>query len=168
HARAADVIRRNGPRRLGTRACPGYGNALRPQDRKIEGHNDGRGRFMPPASLSSAIIGPYGLHAVLILALALFAGFVYAFNFTSFFYNARDMTLMFPNQSRSYDATRRAVRFWGHDSAMEWSFFVTEDALKRVQPAMARDEVSMLGAFDAHRERICAAAARLYRQDRKS
>jgi hypothetical protein len=39
------------------------------------------------------------------------------------------MSLSFPNQSRSYDATRRAVRFWGHDSAMEASFFVTEDAL---------------------------------------
>ena len=50
------------------------------------------------------------------------------------------MSLMFPNQSRSYDATRRAVRFWGHDRAMEWSFFVTEDALKRLHPAMSQDE----------------------------
>ena len=32
------------------------------------------------------------------------------------------MTLGFPNQSRFYDAMRRAVRFWGHDSAMEASF----------------------------------------------
>ena len=55
------------------------------------------------------------------------------------------MALMFPNQSRSYDATRRAVRFWGHDSAMEWSFFVTEDALRQVDPAMALDEAGMLG-----------------------
>jgi hypothetical protein len=39
--------------------------------------------------------------------------------------------LNFPNQSRVFDPTRRAVRFWGHDSAMEWSFFVTEDALRR-------------------------------------
>ena len=61
---------------------------------------------------------------------------------------ARNMALMFPNQSRSYDATRRAVRFWGHDSAMEWSFFVTEDALKQVDPAVAGDEAGMLGAFD--------------------
>jgi len=29
----------------------------------------------------------------------------------------------FPNHSRSYDQTRRAVRFWGHDSAIEASFF---------------------------------------------
>jgi hypothetical protein len=25
------------------------------------------------------------------------------------------MAISFPNRSRSYDATRRAVRFWGHD-----------------------------------------------------
>ena len=45
------------------------------------------------------------------------------------------MTLNFPNQSRSYDATLRAVRFWGHDGAMEASFYVNEDALKRIQQA---------------------------------
>jgi len=58
------------------------------------------------------------------------------------------MPLSFPNRSRSYDSTRRAVRFWGHDSAMEASFFVTEDALKRVQPDMRFDEPGLLGAFD--------------------
>ena len=63
------------------------------------------------------------------------------------------MALGFPNSSRSYDATRRAVRFWGHDSAMEWSFFVTAEALQRVHPAMVQDEAGMLGAFDSHRER---------------
>ena len=72
------------------------------------------------------------------------------------------MALMFPNASRSYDATRRAVRFWGYESAMEWSFFVTEDALKRLDPAMDCDETGMLGAFDAHRDRICAAAVKVY------
>ena len=77
------------------------------------------------------------------------------------------MALMFPNPSRSYDATRRAVRFWGHDSAMEWSFFVTEDALRQVDPAVAGDEAAMLGAFDSHRDRICAAASRAYARGRK-
>ena len=48
--------------------------------------------------------------------------------------------LNFPNQSRVFDQTRRAVRFWGHDSAMEWSFFVTEDALKGLQPSLERNE----------------------------
>ena len=42
------------------------------------------------------------------------------------------MALNFSNRSRSYDATRRAVRFWGYESAMESSFFVAEDALKRI------------------------------------
>jgi hypothetical protein len=49
------------------------------------------------------------------------------------------MSLSFFNESRSYDPTRRAVRFWGHDSAMEASFFVSEDALKRIQPDMLFD-----------------------------
>ena len=62
--------------------------------------------------------------------------------------------LSFPNQSRFYDATRRAVRFWGHDSAMEASFFVNEDALKRVQSDMRFDEAGLLRAFDLNRERI--------------
>jgi Protein of unknown function (DUF1488) len=77
------------------------------------------------------------------------------------------MALSFPNRSRSFDATRRAVRFWGHDSAMESSFFVTEDALKRVQPDMRRDEAGLLGAFDAHRAAIHAAASKVYARGRK-
>jgi len=77
------------------------------------------------------------------------------------------MSLMFPNESRSYDATRRAVRVWGHDTALEWSFFVTEDALKQLYPSMNRDEPGMLGAFDANRERIRAAAMRAYSRGRK-
>jgi Protein of unknown function (DUF1488) len=77
------------------------------------------------------------------------------------------MALNFPNQSRAYDATRRAVRFWGHDSAMEASFFITEDALKRVQPDMRLDEAGLLRAFDANRNLIYAAAAKVYARGRK-
>jgi hypothetical protein len=72
------------------------------------------------------------------------------------------MALTFPNRSRSYDATRRAVRFWGYDSAMEASFFVTEDALKCVQPDMRLDEEGLLGAFDSNRELIYKAAMKVY------
>jgi hypothetical protein len=75
--------------------------------------------------------------------------------------------LSFPNQSRVFDATRRAVRFWGHDSAMEWSFFIGEDALKRIQPDMQRDEAAFLNAFDSNRAAICAAAIKAYKRDRK-
>jgi len=72
------------------------------------------------------------------------------------------MALRFPNQSRIYDATRRAVRFWGHDSAMEVSFFVNEDALRRIRPDMRFDEAGILGAFDLNRDLIHAAAAKVY------
>jgi len=72
------------------------------------------------------------------------------------------MALRFPNQSRSYDSTRRAVRFWGHDSAMEASFFVTGEALKRMHPDMRFDEAGLLGAFDANRDLIYATAAKVY------
>jgi uncharacterized protein DUF1488 len=77
------------------------------------------------------------------------------------------MTLNFPNQSRFFDSTRRAVRFWGHDTAMEASFFVTEDALKRVQPDMRFDEAGLLSAFDTNRELIYAAASKVYARGRK-
>jgi hypothetical protein len=44
---------------------------------------------MPPASASASLVntlvGPYGLHAILGVMFALFAGFIYVFNFTSFF-----------------------------------------------------------------------------------
>ena len=36
----------------------------------------------------------------------------------------------FPNDSRSFDRTCRAVRFWGYESSMEVSFFVTEAVFK--------------------------------------
>jgi hypothetical protein len=77
------------------------------------------------------------------------------------------MTLNFPNRSRFFDTTRRAVRFWGHDTAMEASFFVTEDALKRVQPDMRFDEAGLLEAFDTNRELIYATASKVYARGRK-
>jgi Protein of unknown function (DUF1488) len=77
------------------------------------------------------------------------------------------MTLKFPNRSRFFDSTRRAVRFWGHDTAMEASFFVTEDALKQVQPDMRLDEAGLLNAFDTNRELIYATASKVYARGRK-
>ena len=77
------------------------------------------------------------------------------------------MALSFPNSSRSYDATRRAVRFWGYDSAMETSFFMTEDALRRVQPSMTFDENSALRAFDVNRPLIYATATKVYARGHK-
>jgi hypothetical protein len=56
------------------------------------------------------------------------------------------MSLIFPNHSRSYDHTRGAVRFWGYQSSMECAFFVTEGALKKVQPNLQSDEAGFLAA----------------------
>jgi hypothetical protein len=77
------------------------------------------------------------------------------------------MPLIFPNQSRSYDRTRDAVRFWGYQSAMEFAFFVTTGALRKVQPDMQPDESGFLDAFDANRDRICAIAAVVHARGRK-
>jgi hypothetical protein len=68
----------------------------------------------------------------------------------------------FPNSSRSYDRTRHAVRFWGYDSAMEASFFISDAALRRIQPNTRLDEAGFLHAFDSNRDLICAAAAKVY------
>jgi hypothetical protein len=77
------------------------------------------------------------------------------------------VALNFPNPSRFYDATRRAVRFWGHDGAMEAAFFVNVDALRRIQPSIGGDEAGFLGAFDSHLELIHAAALKIYMRARK-
>jgi hypothetical protein len=77
------------------------------------------------------------------------------------------MTIGFPNASRSFDATRNAVRFWGHDRSMETSFFVSAAALQRLVPAAANNEAALLEAFDRNRPRICAAATKIYGNGRK-
>lgn len=81
--------------------------------------------------------------------------------------STRSRALSFPNQSRSYDATRRSVRFWGHNDTMEASFYVTGDALKQIQPNMQFDEIGLLGAFDANRDLIRVAAAKVYARGHK-
>jgi len=77
------------------------------------------------------------------------------------------MTLSFPNLSRYYDPTRGAVRFWGYDTSMEASFFVSADALKRVHPDIQLDEAGLLRAFDLHRDLIYATASKVYGRGRK-
>ena len=78
-----------------------------------------------------------------------------------------NMAVNFPNQSRSYDATRHAVRFWGYDRSMESSFFVSADALRQIQPNLQIGETGFLRAFDAHRELIYAIAAKVYARGRR-
>lgn len=72
------------------------------------------------------------------------------------------MTLNFPNASRSYDATRHLVRFWGYDGALEVSFLVEVSALRKLMPQMSSLEAGCLEAFDAMRERILEAARKAY------
>jgi hypothetical protein len=77
------------------------------------------------------------------------------------------MALNFPNESRSFDARRNAVRFWGYDNAMEASFFVMADALRQIQPGLQSDTDALLSAFDSNRRLICAAAAKVYARGTK-
>ena len=42
-------------------------------------------RSMTYSQINRSLLGPYGLHAYLAVALGLFVGFLYVFNFTSFF-----------------------------------------------------------------------------------
>jgi hypothetical protein len=72
------------------------------------------------------------------------------------------MSIGFPNPSRSYDADHHRVRFWGHDDALEVSFFVEETALFKIAPKTPNAESSILAAFDAARDRIMAVAAKVY------
>ena len=81
--------------------------------------------------------------------------------------NAVNQAVTFPNLSRSYDATRRSVNFWGYDRSMESSFFVTWDALKHIQPNLQPDEPGLLRAFDSNRNLICEIAAKVYARGRR-
>jgi len=50
---------------------------------------------------------------------------------------------------------------------MECSFFITTDALKRVQPNIRADEAGYLKAFDANRRLICKIAEKVYARGRR-
>ena len=72
------------------------------------------------------------------------------------------MKLSFPNPSRSYDADKNRVRFWGSDSTIEVSFFVETDALVRLCPGISGAEKEFLKAFDSVLDRIHKAANKAY------
>lgn len=77
------------------------------------------------------------------------------------------MAIEFPNLSRRYDATRRCVRFSGYDGALERQFFVEEEALWALDVTTRKGGTALLAAFDRHRDRICAAAVRVYGRQRE-
>lgn len=80
---------------------------------------------------------------------------------------AVNMSINFPNPSRSYEAKQQGVRFWGYDRSMEASFLLTAEALRRIAPGVQSDAADLLRAFDIHRERIYAIAARVYARGRR-
>lgn len=75
--------------------------------------------------------------------------------------------LNFPNESRSYDATRRCIRFWGSDGAIEVSFFLEVSALEKIATGTPTGESSLLKSFDQNRDRILRTAHKVYQRRRK-
>jgi Protein of unknown function (DUF1488) len=72
------------------------------------------------------------------------------------------MTLSFPNPSRSFDANKNRVSFWGYDSVIEITFFVEAGTLKRLCPEMSGAEAGFLQAFDNSVNRIHEVADKVY------
>ena len=52
------------------------------------------------------------------------------------------MALSFPNPSRSFDESRKGVRFVGHDGVFEVPFFIEADALAKAGGTTARPDIS--------------------------
>jgi hypothetical protein len=78
-----------------------------------------------------------------------------------------EMTLNFPNLSRSYDAAGNRIRFWGHDGAIEVPFFLEIGGLLRLYPGTPYTKSRILAAFDAARDRVTEAATRVYSPRRR-
>lgn len=77
------------------------------------------------------------------------------------------MSLAFPNPTRSFDETINCVRFSGHDSAIEVSFFMEVNALAKIYPELIQMETEILLAFDAEIEKIHNAASKAYSQNKR-
>ncbi|WP_275790284.1 DUF1488 domain-containing protein [Pararhizobium gei] len=78
------------------------------------------------------------------------------------------MTLSFPNNARSYDETKRRVRFTGYDGMFEVKFFVAADVLSKNLVARTSGERDYLDAFDRMRVKILDVAQRAYNSKRQS
>ncbi|UCI24912.1 DUF1488 domain-containing protein [Mesorhizobium sp. B2-8-5] len=81
------------------------------------------------------------------------------------------MTLAFPNPSRSFDETRNAVCFIGHDGMFQVRFFVEVEALGTFGDHPGGRETAenaYLSAFDALRGSIQDAASKAYARERRN
>ena len=72
------------------------------------------------------------------------------------------MDLIFPNPSRSYDASRAEIRFWAYDRTMEVVFSINSAALLRIDSKSGTDEAGLLETFDINRDRIHRLANKVY------
>jgi hypothetical protein len=79
----------------------------------------------------------------------------------------KNMTLAFLNPCRSYDETRRAVRFIGHDGMFEIRFFVDVEAFVALDAGNWPSEAASLSAFDASVEAIHHIARKAYSRHRR-
>lgn len=75
------------------------------------------------------------------------------------------MGLEFPNPTRSFDPSVNCVRFCGHDSAIEVSFFVKMESLVKLCPDLIEAEPEILAVFDAQVKKIHKVATKAYRQN---
>lgn len=76
------------------------------------------------------------------------------------------MTLHFPNPSRTYDVSRSCVRFWGHEGALEVSFFLEREAIEQISPGTGQSEDALLSVFDRTRSQILEVAKNVYARRR--
>ena len=76
------------------------------------------------------------------------------------------MKLAFPNPSRSFDPSANCVRFSGHDSTIEVSFFVEVNALSKIYPELVHQESEILDAFDTNIKAIRKAATKAYEKNK--
>lgn len=78
------------------------------------------------------------------------------------------MTLTFPNASRSYDRTRRQIRFVGHDGMQTIPFRLNVDAIMKHSPDTPDDEDVFLRSFDGRRDAIQSVATEAYSHKRQT
>ncbi|MEQ9248735.1 MAG: DUF1488 family protein [Nitratireductor sp.] len=76
------------------------------------------------------------------------------------------MGLDFPNKARSYDKSRRCVRFLGYDGLFEVPFFLQADALVSTRAGIV--EAELLNAFDEARMTIYGVAQKVYARGRQT
>jgi hypothetical protein len=78
------------------------------------------------------------------------------------------MSLNFPNPIRRFDAGRSCVSFWGSDAALEVTFQIDFDALRKLSPDLDDGEAAALAVFDLNRDAVLKAAAVAYAKNRTS